>query len=321
MPKTAFLIVDMQKNCKEETPCKASFEKAVEYINEISQYFRRKKYPVVIIQDVEAGGPETAGFKCVDELIISDSDFFVQKSFSNAFWETNLDAILKREGVDCVVISGFAAEYCVLFTYNGAAERGYNAFLLQNGIAGFNDDEIRRVQLLRPVISYNALEYFLKETQDTLYHESIKQMWENYLKSIGENTSNTDKEYTAWYFCDNEQDADELSELVVNGIKRATASLYLSYGNGEEPPKKGDLSIITDWNGEAQCIIETTNIDIVPYKDVTKEFAATEGEGDKSLEYWKRAHWSYFSREMKEIGKEPTEDMLVVCEKFEVVFK
>ena len=86
MSKVALLIVDMQKNCKEETSCKASFEKAVEYINEISQYFRRRKYPVVIIQDVEAGGPDTDGFKCVDELIVSDSDFFVQKSFCNAIW-------------------------------------------------------------------------------------------------------------------------------------------------------------------------------------------------------------------------------------------
>ncbi len=321
MSKAAFLIVDMQKNCKEETTCKASFEKAVEYINEISQYFRRKKHPVVIIQDVEAGGSETEGFKCVDELIVSDSDFFVQKSFNNAFWETELDIILKRESVDCVVISGFAAEYCVLFTYNGALERGYNAFLLQNGIAGFSDDEIRRIQLLRSVVSYDALEYFLKENQDSSEHESIKQIWENYLASIGENLNNTYKKYTAWHFCDNEQDANELAELVVSGVKRATASLYLSYGNEEELPKEGDFSIVTDWNGEAQCIIKTTNIAIVPYKDVTEEFAATEGEGDKSLEYWKNAHWSYFSREMKEIGKEPTEDMLVVCEKFEVVFK
>nr|WP_312578124.1 isochorismatase family cysteine hydrolase [Sedimentibacter sp.] len=165
MSKIALLIVDMQKNCKEGTPCKASFEKAVEYINEISQYFRREKHPVVIIQDTEAGGPETDGFKCVDKLIISDNDFFVQKSFSNAFWETELDTILKNEGVDCVIVSGFAAEYCVLFTYNGAVERGYNTFLLQNGIAGFNDDEIRRIQLLRSVVSYDALEYFLKESK------------------------------------------------------------------------------------------------------------------------------------------------------------
>lgn len=152
-------------------------------------------------------------------------------------------------------------------------------------------------------------------------HESIIIMWENYLCSIGENLGSINKKYTSWYFCDNEEDANELAKLVSDGIKRATASLYICYKSNEELPKEGDLSIITDWDGIAKCIIKTTNIEIVPFKDVTKEFAATEGEGDKSLEYWKRAHWSYFSREMAEMGKKPADDMLVVCEKFEVVYK
>ncbi|MCB2290489.1 cysteine hydrolase [Clostridium sp. CS001] len=162
MSKVALLIIDMQKDCKEATSCKASFENSVEYINEISEYFRTKKHPVIIIQDLESGGPDTEGFKCVEELIVSDNDFFVHKTYNNAFWETELDSILKNQGVDCVIVSGFAVEYCVLFTYNGAIERGYNTFLLQNGVCGFDDDEIKRIQLLRSVVSYKALEYFLK---------------------------------------------------------------------------------------------------------------------------------------------------------------
>lgn len=152
-------------------------------------------------------------------------------------------------------------------------------------------------------------------------HESVQQFWKSYLESIGENPENTNKKYSAWYFCDNEQDANELADLVVEGTKRATASLYLGYNSADEIPRVGELSIIINWYGVAQCIIETTNIEIVPFKDVTEEFAATEGEGDKSLDYWKRAHWSYFSREMKNIGKTPSEDMLVVCEEFKVVYK
>jgi|GEM_PF-5632450 len=104
MSKVALLVIDMQKNCKEATSCKSSFEKAVEYINEISEYFRKKTHTVVIIQDLEAGGPETEGFNCVEELVVSDNDFFVHKTHSNAFWETGLDTILKSEGVDCVII-------------------------------------------------------------------------------------------------------------------------------------------------------------------------------------------------------------------------
>jgi nicotinamidase-related amidase len=163
MSKVAFLVVDMQINCKGITSCKASFDKAVEYINEISQYFRQKNHPVVIIKDVEAGGPGTDGFECVDELVVSEKDIIIHKSFSNAFWETELDKVLKSEGVDCVIISGFAAEHCVLFTYNGAMERGYHTFLLQNGITGLDYEEVKRIQLLRSVISYEALEYFIKE--------------------------------------------------------------------------------------------------------------------------------------------------------------
>lgn len=155
-----------------------------------------------------------------------------------------------------------------------------------------------------------------------MINELVEKMWTNYLESLGESPNNTNKTYTSWYFCDNKQDADELAELVLDGTKKATASLYLFYSSeNEELPIVGDLSIITNWEGEAKCIIRTSNIDIVPFKDVTEEFAQTEGEGDKSLEYWKRAHKSFFSRELKELGKEFNEDILVVCEKFEVVYK
>ena len=152
-------------------------------------------------------------------------------------------------------------------------------------------------------------------------NESIKQMWGNYLLSIGESPDTTDKNYSAWHFDNNERDANELAELVLEGTKRATASLYDSYKNGEEIPKVGDLSIITNWSGIAKCIIMSTSIEVVPYKDVDEEFAATEGEGDKSLEYWKKVHRKFFTEELTEIGGEFSEEIPVVCEKFEVVFK
>lgn len=153
-------------------------------------------------------------------------------------------------------------------------------------------------------------------------HESVQSMWTKYLNNIGENQATTTKEYTAWHFCDNQEDADELVQIVLQGIKRATASLHLSYEfENEEVPMVGNHSILTDWSGIAKCIVKTVKVDVVPYNKVTEEFAATEGEGDQSLEYWKRAHWSYFSREMEAMGKEPTEDMLVICEEFKVVYQ
>ena len=85
-------------------------------------------------------------------------------------------------------------------------------------------------------------------------------------------------------------------------------------------PAVGDYSVIINWNGEAQCIIRTTSVEIVPFNEVTADFARTEGEGDRSLDYWRRVHWECFTRELQAIGKRPQETMPVVCETFEVVY-
>jgi len=53
---------------------------------------------------------------------------------------------------------------------------------------------------------------------------------------------------------------------------------------------------------------------------VTEEFAATEGEGDGSLAFWRAAHWAAFSRELEGSERSPQPDMPVVCERFEVAY-
>lgn len=126
----------------------------------------------------------------------------------------------------------------------------------------------------------------------------------------------------AFYFDDNEPSANALAELVLQGKKRATAGLLWSYQKQNQPiARPGNLSIVTDYAGTALCIIETMQVDIVPFNEVSAEFAATEGEGDGSLAYWRKAHEAYFARECQRIGRQPEADMPVVCERFEVVYK
>lgn len=85
-------------------------------------------------------------------------------------------------------------------------------------------------------------------------------------------------------------------------------------------PQAGDLSVVTDWDGIPLCIIETSEVEVRAFKDVDEEFAAAEGEGDLSLEYWENAHWAYFERVCNELGLERSPEMSVVCERFRVVF-
>ena len=143
-----------------------------------------------------------------------------------------------------------------------------------------------------------------------------------YLESIGVDPESNGMRYTAWHFDNNEQDANELVQLVLQGKKRATASSLWVYEAESEPvPEVGDLSVVTDWSGVAKCIIKTTRVDVVPFRDVSEEFARTEGEGDGSLAYWRRVHRTFFTQECAEIERAFTADMPVVCEEFDVVFR
>jgi uncharacterized protein YhfF len=125
----------------------------------------------------------------------------------------------------------------------------------------------------------------------------------------------------AFHFDDNEPSANELAALVLAGKKRATAALLWSNEHDKKPnPRPGDLSIVTNFAGQAVCVIETTAVEALPFEEVGAEFAAIEGEGDGSLRYWRQAHEAFFGRECQRIGRTPHPRMPVVCEQFEVVF-
>ena len=147
----------------------------------------------------------------------------------------------------------------------------------------------------------------------------ITRFWLNFIKKYPDNKI---KEIPiSFYFCDNEKDANECAELVVKGIKRATAtSLWWFEKNNESLPKTGDQFIITNWGGTPKAVIETTKVDLVPYDKITAEFAAIEGEGDKSLQYWKKVHKDYYTREMEPFNESFHEKMIIVCEHFKVVY-
>ncbi len=160
----ALLVIDMQKEFLSINKCKESITDSLEYINETASLFRSANKPVIIIQDEEVGdGPGSEAYELMEEFTTSDTDIKVKKLYSNAFWKTDLEKLLKDLEVEFVVISGFACEHCVLFTYNGALERDFAASLLQHGISGFDAEIVKTTQNTRAVISIEALDYLLKK--------------------------------------------------------------------------------------------------------------------------------------------------------------
>lgn len=99
----------------------------------------------------------------------------------------------------------------------------------------------------------------------------------------------------AWAFGATPEMADELLALVLEGTKTATASSLWDYqAEGEELPRVGLIDIVLDGAGLPAAIIETVAVDIVPFNEVSAEHAFAEGEGDRSLAYWREAHESFW---------------------------
>lgn len=147
--------------------------------------------------------------------------------------------------------------------------------------------------------------------------QSVTLLW----RQFKEKNPTAKDEYQAWAFGDGKEMADELSDLVVKGIKTATASNYVLYEIENEPlPTVGAYSVILDGNGKAVAIIETTSVEVMPFKEVTAAHAFLEGEGDRSLNYWRNVHETFFKKECEEINQPFSGDMLVVCERFTRVF-
>jgi uncharacterized protein YhfF len=148
----------------------------------------------------------------------------------------------------------------------------------------------------------------------------LSTFWSEFANAIG--GADEDRFYEAFFFGDSEELANELAELVLRGTKRATTGALWAYeAEGQRLPRPGDLSIVTDWSGQPQCVIETQSVEVVPFHQVTAEFAATEGEGDGSLAFWQQAHREFFSRECEAAGTEFTESMQVVCERFAMRYR
>lgn len=139
------------------------------------------------------------------------------------------------------------------------------------------------------------------------------EMWERFCEKSG-----IKADYDDWAFGGA---PDALAELVLNGIKTATASAYPLYEQEQEPlPKAGDYSVILNTKGEAVCIIRTTKVYVVPFREVSADHAFREGEDDRSLEFWRKVHRDFFTREMNDEGLSFDEDMPVVCEEFMRVY-
>lgn len=153
---------------------------------------------------------------------------------------------------------------------------------------------------------------------NTVDRAGVTEFWSAYCRASKLSGSTP---YQAWYFGDSPQLARELVELVLHGPKRATAGLgFVADALPHTAAVPDGYSVVTEIDGTPRAVLRTTGLERRKFSEVDAAFAWDEGEGDRTLDDWKRGHWRYFSRECESLGRIMTEDAEVCLERFELLY-
>ncbi|MEU8248604.1 ASCH domain-containing protein [Nonomuraea sp. NPDC048916] len=103
----------------------------------------------------------------------------------------------------------------------------------------------------------------------------------------------------------------ELTDLTLSGAKQATAGLLeLDYhAQGEALEHIGERLAVVDDSGARAAVVEVVGIRLVPFAEVSWEFALAEGEGYHSIEHWRDVHRRFWAAE----GYHVDDSSTVVC--------
>jgi len=163
--KAALLVIDIQNSFFNfSQTCTDSLKSAIEYVNAAINLFRKKDFPIVIIQHINEKNklvPGEASFEVHESVQAEPTDLRIVKTHGNAFNNTGLAEKLRELSVDTVIITGFCAEQCVLATYMGAKDLDLNTIILRGSLASDNPEHVKCVEEITESVTLGALEMLL----------------------------------------------------------------------------------------------------------------------------------------------------------------
>lgn len=119
----------------------------------------------------------------------------------------------------------------------------------------------------------------------------------------------------------NQETVDIIINLVLKGDKRGTFGVkVLQDRQPEIKPTIGMDSIMVDMDGKPHGVLKTTQLTPVPYQEITEDHLVVEGPGARNLKVWQDIHWPYWASTLEQQGLEPSEDMVIVVEHFDLVY-
>jgi nicotinamidase-related amidase len=123
-PKTCLLVVDVQQALIDEGPHdQAAF---LHRLQTLLAAARKAGAPVAYVQHADEGLVEgSAGWKIHPAVAPLAGEPTFGKHFSSSFKDTGLEAWLRSQGIEALVVVGMQTEYCLDATIKSAFEKGF----------------------------------------------------------------------------------------------------------------------------------------------------------------------------------------------------
>jgi uncharacterized protein YhfF len=152
-------------------------------------------------------------------------------------------------------------------------------------------------------------------------HETaVEAFWQAYLATLPAN-QRVRMYFEAFQFGAGREMANQLAQLALDGIKTATSDLLWHLEvQGKPLWHVGDEHIVLNGNWAPVCVIRTTELEVRHFNALDEAFARDYGEGDRTLAWLSEHLFSWYANQCRQIGREPSPDMPLLCERFEVVY-
>jgi nicotinamidase-related amidase len=163
MAKSALLVVDMQKDFTDPGG-KVFYPQNRELLPGIAEAVRRCREGGILIiftqHRYRRGKPdrnlnemrpcciEGSGGEELDSMLPVDParDYIIQKRRYSAFFETDLDSVLRENGVKNLIVAGTKTNCCIRATVTDAHSLGYSVIVPCDAV-GTNSDTVQQVHL------------------------------------------------------------------------------------------------------------------------------------------------------------------------------
>jgi nicotinamidase-related amidase len=132
---TALLVIDYQEGFHDPKWGARNLPQAEENASRVLRHFRQNSFPVYHVRHLSRNPnsplrPGQPGVDFIEGVKPAPGERIFQKHVNSAFIGTNLEAVLRQNEIETLVIFGIAVDHCVSTTTRMAANLGFHVFVV-----------------------------------------------------------------------------------------------------------------------------------------------------------------------------------------------